>query len=98
MDIIRYEVRQEMSDNPMYGKTKLIYSEEECKNMENAIKLAQEYAKAHPQAEVFVWANQYTSENNVKLHRILQSHYIWATWLSNIQCLAKQEYIRRIGE
>lgn len=94
MDIFRYEVREDISDNPIYGKSRIIFNEDECKTMDNAIALATEYAGKNPDKAIYVWANQYVSEKNVEKHFPLQSHYIWATWLSTMQSLAMQKFIK----
>lgn len=62
--------------------------------MDNAIALATDYATKHPDKDIYVFANQYTSERNVETHFAIQSYYIiWATWLSDAQNMAKQKYI-----
>ncbi len=95
MDIFKYEVREDISTSPMYGTTRLIYGEQQCTTMEKAISLAENYAKRHPEKkDIFVYANQYTCEENVEKHFALQSHIVWATWLSTVQCLAIQKYIK----
>ena len=85
-DIFRFEVREELKPvNPMYGNTRLIYSEDDLKDAETAITKAQAYQKAHPDALVSAIANQYTSEANVKRHFTLQSHTLWSDWFDDEQ-------------
>ncbi len=93
-DIFRFEVKAENKPvDPMYGRAKLIYGEDELKDADTAIEKAKAYQKKHPNALVYAIANQYTSEDNVKRHFALESHYIWHDWLDDAQVAGKRKML-----
>lgn len=85
-DIIRFEIRLETVPDPMYGESKVLRSEEilASKSPAEIIELAKDLQERYSNT-VYVLANQYTSENNVKRHFALQSHYVWHKWLDDAQ-------------
>ncbi len=85
-DIIRFEICLETVPDPMYGRSKVLRSEESLasKSPAEIIELAKDLQARHNNT-VYVLANQYTSENNVKRHFALQSHYVWHKWLDDAQ-------------
>ncbi len=94
-DIIRWEIRLDLSDNPMYGRSRVLYSEDQLdgKSPAEIIELAKRTQTGYADNDVFVLANQYTCEDNVRRHFAITSHYIWHQWLTDAQVAAGLAYI-----
>lgn len=93
-DIIRFEIRLETVPDPMYGESKVLRSEESLasKSPAEIIELAKDLQSKYENT-VYVLANQYTSEDNVKRHFALQSHYVWNKWLVDVQVKGAFAYV-----
>ena len=75
--IYLYAVKQDVSESPMYGKSRLFgkYYEDCEKAVEAAKNLSMKYTN------MYVEERQYASRRNVERDFTLCCHIVWASWL-----------------